>query len=72
MKNSEESGCGQHFLQLSEEHVLQLRAVGEAAEVHDRMPLIVPKEQLLNWLTNTAFAVRHLDAAMPELEKREY
>ena len=52
--------------------ILTTAAVGEAVEVHDRMPLIVPKEQLLNWLTNTAFAVRHLDAAMPELKKREY
>ena len=52
--------------------ILTTAAVGEAAEVHERMPLIVPKEHILSWLTNTAFAVRHLEAAMPELEKKEY
>lgn len=52
--------------------ILTTAATGAAAEVHDRMPLIVPKERRLDWLTNTAYAVRHLEAQMPDLEKREY
>lgn len=52
--------------------ILTTAATGTAAGVHERMPLIVPKERLLDWLTNTAFAVRHLEAAMPEMVKREY
>ena len=52
--------------------ILTTAATGTAAEVHHRMPLIVPKERRLDWLTNTAYAVRHLEAQMPELRKREY
>ena len=52
--------------------ILTTAATGAVAGVHDRMPLIVPKESCLDWLTNTAYAVRHLDAQMPDLEKREY
>ncbi len=52
--------------------ILTTAATGVAAGIHDRMPLIVPEDRLLDWLTNTAFAVRHLEAQMPEMEKKEY
>ena len=52
--------------------ILTTAAFGAAAKIHHRMPLLVPAKQRQDWLENTAFAVRHLEAKMPELAMVEY
>ncbi|MBF8807548.1 MAG: SOS response-associated peptidase family protein [Enterococcus lacertideformus] len=38
--------------------------------VHDRMPLILAKEQIKDWVTDLDFARNQLSATMPELNRR--
>lgn len=52
--------------------ILTTEASGSAARVHHRMPLLVPENRRRDWLENTAFAVRHLQAAMPQLTMQLY
>ncbi|MGM9903902.1 hypothetical protein A5844_001850 [Enterococcus sp. 10A9_DIV0425] len=41
------------------------------APIHDRMPLIIVKEQVKEWITNLDFARNYLKFEMPELERAE-
>ncbi len=43
--------------------ILTTQATGRAGQIHSRMPLLVDEVNRQNWLENTAFAMRYLDAA---------
>ena len=41
------------------------------APVHDRMPLIIQRDHIKDWITNLDFARNYLTANMPELKRAE-
>ena len=40
--------------------ILTTSSTGTAADIHDRMPLICPREEMRMWLYDTSFAIRKL------------
>lgn len=49
--------------------ILTTQANASMAEVHNRMPVVVQKQQLKAWLYDTDFALNLLDTIPPELVK---
>jgi len=49
--------------------ILTTAANASIADVHNRMPLVLPKEDISPWLQNTSAAVRILNREQPMLVK---
>lgn len=50
--------------------IMTTRANASVANVHERMPLILPPERLFQWVSDTDWALAHLHSAMPAMEMR--
>lgn len=51
--------------------ILTTAANASMADVHDRMPVILPRELVRAWATDTEAAVRYITGAMPQLCREE-
>lgn len=49
--------------------ILTTASNDSVSEIHDRMPLILPDDTVVNWLRQTPFALSYLSEAMPPLER---
>ena len=48
--------------------IMTTGANASVANVHDRMPLILPPDRLFQWVSDTDWALAHLRSDMPALE----
>lgn len=49
--------------------ILTTEGNASIADVHHRMPVVLPQAHLADWIGNTDFALRYLQASMPALER---
>ena len=49
--------------------ILTTAANPSIADIHDRMPVVLPKDRVSEWLMSTEYAMRALSEVPPELER---
>ena len=49
--------------------ILTTNANNSIADVHDRMPIILPKELAEEWILSDNFALSYLHSSMPVLQR---
>lgn len=61
------AGCYNYFDNVAQSILFTTAPNESMVPVHDRMPLILQKNQINAWIYNTDFAKNFLDTAMPQL-----